>query len=238
MKITHISGYKFLRLENLSELRATLHMRCLTLQLKGTILLSQEGINLNICGTGDHISAFLTWLQKHLSYLAVDFKQTYTDIAPYQRLKVKIKKEIITLRQKNVDPTKKRAPSITPAELKKWLDEKKDTILLDTRNQYEIECGTFTQATNLGLHNFCQFPATTENLPREKPIVMFCTGGIRCEKAALYLLEHGFKNVYQLDGGILNYFANVGGAHYTGNCYVFDERVALTPQLQSIKEKD
>ena len=132
-------------------------------------------------------------------------------------------------------PTEKRAPSISPTTFKQWLDENRDIIILDTRNDYEIEMGAFTNAVNLHLQDFCQFTQSLKNIPREKPIVMYCTGGIRCEKAALHLINEGYNDVYQLDGGILNYFEKVGGSHYTGECYVFDERVALTPKDKDLK---
>ena len=130
---------------------------------------------------------------------------------------------------------KHRSPSIAPETLKEWLEEKRDFTLLDTRNNYEVELGTFENADHLNIRNFCHYEAQAKKIPKdltEKPLVVFCTGGIRCEKAAPLMKKLGFKNVLQLDGGILNYFEKTGGAHYRGDCFVFDDRVALTPTLE------
>ena len=164
---------------------------------------------------------------------SIRFHETYSEFVPFQRLKVKLKKEIITIRHPNTTPdAEHRAPSISPEELKQWLDEKRDITLLDTRNEYEISEGAFENAVNPHIQHFTELAGAVENLDKKKPMVMYCTGGIRCEKAALLLQEQGFENVYQLDGGILGYFAKVGGAHYEGRCFVFDERVALDTSLR------
>jgi UPF0176 protein len=131
-----------------------------------------------------------------------------------------------------VKPEVTRAPAIAPNILKQWLDEKRDITLLDTRNDYEVRFGTFKKATHLAINDFSDFPKAATALTADKPVVMFCTGGIRCEKAALELLHAGFPEVYQLEGGILNYFQETDGAHYEGECFVFDERVALDTNLQ------
>jgi len=149
-----------------------------------------------------------------------------------QLLKIKLRKEIISFRQERINPVEKTAPSISPEIFKKWLDENRDITVLDTRNDYEIRFGTFANSVNLQLNNFCEFSEAALQLKHDKPIVMFCTGGIRCEKAALYLQAQGHADVYQLEGGILNYFAKVGGAHYQGECYVFDERISVNTNLQ------
>ena len=142
------------------------------------------------------------------------------------------KKEIISMGTPGLLTKQLPVPRVTAQELKQWLDDNRDLTLLDTRNDYEVQMGTFSGATHFELDDFCEFPKAAEKLSRTKPVVMFCTGGIRCEKAGLYLMEAGFSQVYQLEGGILNYFAEVGGAHYQGECFVFDERVALNSQLQ------
>jgi UPF0176 protein len=150
---------------------------------------------------------------------------------------VKIKPEIIPLGISSIDPEAKPAPTISPQRLKAWLDEGRELVLLDTRNDYEVEYGTFEKAVKLDLQHFRNFPDVVRQLPsgfKDKPIVSFCTGGIRCEKAAPYLLEQGYKEVYQLAGGILQYFEECGDAHYKGDCYVFDKRVAVTPQLAPV----
>jgi UPF0176 protein len=146
-------------------------------------------------------------------------------------MKVKIKKEIIAFRNPLVKPEKNRAPSITATQLKTWLDENRDFTLLDTRNDYEIAYGHFKKAIHLNIKDFSEFSTAAKNVDPNKTIVMYCTGGIRCEKAALHLLNEGFQKVYQLEGGILKYFHHVGQSHYEGKCFVFDERVALNENL-------
>lgn len=222
MKILNIAGYKFTHLSGLNELRSEL-LRLLQ-AVRGTVLLSQEGININLAGAEEDIRAFQTQLDQLPFLKGIRFHQTFSEKIPYKFLKVKIKKEIITFRQPNVDVLKQRAKGISPTELKNWLENNKDFILLDTRNEFEVAKGTFSGAIDLKLNDFGEFPEKASQLPPDKPIVMFCTGGIRCEKAAVYLENQGFSNVYQLDGGILGYFAEVGRSHYQGDCFVFDER--------------
>lgn len=234
MQILNIAGYKFIEMNDLDALRMTLLSQCEGFKLKGTILLSPEGINISLAGARPDISAFKSILASDERFADMRFHHTYSSQQPFQFLKVKLKNEIITLRQGDVAPLRdNRAPDISPAELKKWLDEKRDITLLDTRNDYEYRFGTFSGAINLHLHNFGELPEAVRDLDKQKPVVMFCTGGIRCEKAAIYMQNQGFKEVYQLDGGILGYFAQVGGAHYEGECFVFDERVALDAYLKN-----
>lgn len=231
MKIHNIAGYKFISLTDLASLREQLLVTCTQLALKGTILLSSEGINLSLAGLTDNISAFKTALHQDDRFQDMSFHDTYSASVPFKHLKIKLKKEIITLRQPNLNVMTTRAPSISPAEFKQWLDEQQDITVLDVRNDYEITYGTFVGAQHLAITDFSDFPAVSKQVDKNKPIVMFCTGGIRCEKAALVMQEQGYENVYQLDGGILGYFAQVGGAHYEGDCFVFDDRIAVDPQL-------
>ncbi|MBV9576833.1 MAG: sulfurtransferase [Gammaproteobacteria bacterium] len=235
--ILNIAGYKFISLNDTSSLREIWLVHCQSLGLKGTILLSHEGININLAGTQEAITAFKKKLIEDMRFTDISFHQTYSDFQPFKKLKIKLKKEIITLRQPTVDATKQRAPAIAPALLKQWLDEKRNITLLDTRNDYEVNFGTFKNAVNLQIDDFTAFPATLASIEKNKPIVMFCTGGIRCEKAALYLLNQGHEEVYQLDGGILGYFAKVGGEYYEGECFVFDQRVSLKYDLTSTLTK-
>lgn len=232
MQILNIAGYQFIALSDLPSLRDHFLNKCKELNLKGTILLSPEGINIFLAGTLVDVQAFKAFLKIDPRFAELNFRESFSAAQSFLRMKVKIKKEIITLRQQDIQPVKKRAPSLSPQELKKWLDEGRDITLLDTRNEYEIRFGTFKNAINLHLKDFCEFPAAADKLNPAKPIVMFCTGGIRCEKAALHLLKQGFADVFQLEGGILNYFSAVGDAHFTGDCYVFDQRVAVDPSLQ------
>lgn len=231
MQILNIAGYQFSHLADLENLRLQLQDSCAQLQLKGTILLSEEGINISLAGTPESINSFKIYLQNNTSF-RINFHETWSQQIPFQHLKVKIKNEIITFGQPNIDASK-RAPHLAPLEFKQWLDEKRDITILDTRNDYEVRFGTFDNALNLHIDDFGELPATLDKISKEKPIVMFCTGGIRCEKAAIYLENNGYSNVYQLDGGILGYFAKVGGEHYDGECFIFDERISLNPQLQT-----
>lgn len=233
MQILNIAGYRFVELENLTALRELFLAKCDSLDIKGTILLSNEGININLAAKPESLEAFKAFLQTDSRFSDMRFHETYSEEQPYRYMKIKLKEEIITLRQPNANPAVTgRAPHISPEEFKQWLDENRDITVLDTRNDYEVRFGTFKNAVNLHIDNFGEFPEATKELERQKPIVMFCTGGIRCEKAALYMLNEGFENVYQLEGGILNYFAKVGGEHYDGECFVFDERISVDPQLK------
>ncbi len=233
--ITHIAGYRFVRLAALPELRTQLYTLAQAQGLKGTILLSPEGINVMLAGTADAIALFRAHLNADVRFVDMFFHVSVSLDYPFQRLKVKIKKEIITLRQSAIDPNQCRAPAISPTEFRRWLDEGREVTIVDTRNDYEYQAGAFDRAINPKLKDFSEFPAILPTLPRDKPVVMYCTGGVRCEKAALVMLAAGFDEVYQLEGGILNYFAKEGGAHYHGDCFVFDERGALNPkQFESI----
>jgi UPF0176 protein len=226
MPLIHIAGYKFtpLDLDNLPSLRTQLKAACAALQIKGTILLSPEGINIMLAGTSDAIQAI-----KHHLPNDIRFREIPCEIMPFKRLLVKLKKEIISMGAPGLLMEQAPATRITAQELKQWLDENRDVVLLDTRNDYEIEAGTFENAIDPHIKHFRHFPDAVANLDptlKEKPVVAFCTGGIRCEKAGLALQQQGFKQVYQLDGGILRYFDECGQAHYNGKCFVFDERIA------------
>lgn len=227
MQTLNIAGYKFITLTALPLLKERLFAHCDSLSLKGTILLSEEGINVFLAGLTSNVRSFISLIQQDKELSGIRFRETYSDTVPFKRLKIKIKKEIITLRQPDIRPDREAAPAILPLELKQWLDEKRDFTLLDTRNEYEIAHGTFAGAVNLHIDDFCEFPEASLQIDKNKPVVMFCTGGIRCEKAALFMLKTGHEKVYQLQGGILNYFAEANGAHFKGDCFVFDERVAL-----------
>lgn len=231
MQVQNSAGYKFIPLTELDVLRQQLQIAGATYSLKGTILLSEEGINISIAGAMDSIAAFKAELMRDSRFADMTFRESFSEQQPFKFFKVKIKKEIITFKQANTSPLTKRAPSISPEQLKQWLDEHRDINLFDTRNDYEVQVGTFTGAINLQVDHFSHLPAALNKIDKHKPTVMFCTGGIRCEKAALHMLNEGFSDVYQLDGGILNYFAKVGGAHYQGDCFVFDERIAVDPNL-------
>ncbi len=231
MQILHIAGYKFINLDNLESLREKLLAQCQP--FGGTILLSPEGININLAGQIEFIHEFKNFLKTQPAFADITFRESYSDAVPFKRLLVKIKKEIITFKQEHIHPETKRAPTISPQLLKQWLDENRDITMLDTRNKYEVQFGTFAKAMYLNIDDFSDLVKETADIPRNKPVVMFCTGGIRCEKAGLYLQEQGYTDVFQLEGGILNYFNEAGGKHYEGECFVFDERIALDSTLKS-----
>lgn len=239
--ILNIAAYHFVSVDCLSERREALTELCQNLSLKGSILLSTEGINLFLAGTEDTITTFIDYINHDplfadLNMASVHIKKSWSESQPFNRMLVKLKQEIIPLGMPEIQPREHTAPALPPQILKEWLDTGKDFILLDTRNTYEKRLGTFEKATTLDLQHFRDFPeACATQLPSEakqKPVVMFCTGGIRCEKASVALEQQGYQEVYQLEGGILNYFEQCGGAHYQGDCFVFDKRVALNPRLE------
>ncbi len=231
----NLAAYKFVALDDLHGRRKQLRRLATDLKLCGTILISPEGINLFIAGEEENAVHFLLQIRSETCFADLKVKKSWTDYQPFRRMLVKVKREIIAFGIDSVRPEIRTSPKLSPEQLKAWLDEGKELTLLDTRNDYELELGTFDGAVDLQIHHFRDFPKAAEALPsetKEKPLVMFCTGGIRCEKAGPYLEQAGFKNVYQLDGGILNYFERCGGAHYDGDCFVFDHRVAVKPDLQ------
>lgn len=236
MNILNIAAYRFVALGDLAQLRAALRMRCEQLGLKGTILIAAEGINLFLAGAAGNVEDFLDALRTDARFAPIGVKRSWSAAQPFRRLLVKIKREIVSMRRPEINPCELSAPRLAPQELKHWLDEGREIALLDTRNQFEVELGSFEHALTLGLKSFSEFPRATPALPQElkdRPVVTFCTGGIRCEKAAPWLISQGFREVYQLDGGILNYFEQCGGAHFRGECFVFDERVALDAGLRA-----
>lgn len=232
--IVNIAAYKFHRWDRLESRRDELKSLCKRLKLLGTVLISGEGINMFLAGPRESIDAYLDHVRTipELADLAV--KESLTDYQPFNRMIVKIKREIIPVGIEGVEPVADASPKISPAQLKQWLDEKRPVAMLDTRNDYEIEIGTFENAIDLNLKTFRQFPTAAAALPDEvkrNPVVMFCTGGIRCEKIGPYMKGLGFQEIYQLEGGILKYFEDCKQAHYQGDCFVFDQRVAVDTGL-------
>lgn len=244
MHIVNIAAYKFVSLPDHAAWRTPVKTRCVELDLKGTILLTPEGINLFLAGAEQSIADFLGWLRRDALFAGkfsdLVVKESRSDRQPFSRMLVKLKKEIITMRHPMIRPEAERAAAIAPRQLKQWLDQGHDdagraVVLLDTRNAFEVEVGSFNDAQEFNLHHFGEFLEAVQQAAdalRDKTVVTFCTGGIRCEKAALYMHEIGLPNVLQLDGGILKYFEDVGGDHWHGDCFVFDDRVALDPQLR------
>ncbi len=235
--ICNVSGYRFVDLDEewIRGLRPNLKERCESAELKGTILLSTEGINVSLSGDASSVEDLLRYLTGLQPFRAMTFKRSFSDRQVYNRMLVKIKREIIAFGVASVRPVEFTAPRVNSATLRSWLDDGRDLVLLDTRNDYEVELGSFEAAVNLDIEDFRSFPKRAEKLPhdlRDKPVVTFCTGGIRCEKAAPHLMNMGFREVYQLEGGILQYFEDCGGDHWVGECFVFDKRVALGPDLK------
>ncbi len=233
--IINIAAYKFVALPELRSLRARLLSLCKQEGLKGTILLSAEGINLFVAGVQAGIDRLLAELRRQPGLEDLSLKISETAHQPFNKMLVRIKREIIAFGVPGIDPARRPSPKLAAKELKRWLDEGRPVTLLDTRNNYEVKLGTFQNALPIGVDHFRDFPEAVRRLPsqmKDQPLVMFCTGGIRCEKAGPFMEREGFKNIFQLDGGILKYFEECGGAHYNGECFVFDQRVGLDPSLQ------
>lgn len=235
MEYLNIATYKFCTLTDLKSRRESLRQLCEQVALRGTILLATEGINLFVAGERPSVEKLLEILEADAEIGPLDVKESYTDHQPFTRMLVKIKREIISFGVEGISPAEYTSRKISPTELKRWLDERRDVKLLDTRNDYEVKLGTFENAHVCRIDHFREFPKVAEQLPeewREQPLVMFCTGGIRCEKAGPLMERLGFRNVFQLDGGILRYFEEVGQDHYRGDCFVFDQRVAVDAALR------
>ncbi|WP_343137270.1 sulfurtransferase [Luteibacter rhizovicinus] len=239
MSILNISAYKFVGLDDCAALRVAFQSRCDALELKGTILVAPEGINIFLAAPRDRIEAFMTWLREDTRFADIVPKESLSDAAPFNRMRVRLKKEIITMRAPLIRPEAGRAPAVAPGDLRRWLDQGHDdsgrpVVLLDTRNDYEVDVGTFENVVDYRLPSFTAFPeavAADRDRFAGKTVVSFCTGGIRCEKAAIHMRDVGIDHVYQLEGGILKYFEEVGGAHWRGDCFVFDDRGAVDPTL-------
>ena len=234
-EIVNIAAYKFAPMGELRALRLRLLALCRGWGLRGTILLSPEGINLFVAGADQKVELLLEELRALPGLVNLTVKRSVTEHQPFRRMLVRLKREIIAFGVEGIEPGRRTSPKLSARMLKQWLDEGKPVTLLDTRNDYEVKLGTFKNARAIGVDHFRDFPAAVRRLPaelKEQPIVMFCTGGIRCEKAGPFMEREGFKTIYQLDGGILKYFEECGGAHYDGECFVFDQRVGLDPSLQ------
>ena len=236
----NIAAYKFVTFDNTEAMRPQYQALCKELGLKGTILLTPEGINLFLSGPRSHIDTFLAWLRSDPRFADIEVKESYSEEQSHKRMLVKIKNEIITMRMPLIKPELGRAPAVAPTTLKRWLDQGHDdngkpVVMVDTRNAFEVDVGTFDNTIDYRIARFTEFPqaiAANKDALADKTVVTFCTGGIRCEKAAIHMQEIGYDSVYQLEGGILKYFEDVGSAHYTGDCFVFDYRTALNPKLE------
>jgi UPF0176 protein len=240
-QILNISCYKFVALPDAQDLRQPCLDNASARQLKGTILIAEEGINFFLAGSADDVHGFMDWLRTNARFADLAPKESWSDTQPFRKMLVKVKNEIIRMNHPSIRPAEGRAPAVTPETAKRWLDQGHDdegrpVVTLDTRNQFEVDAGTFKNTINLGITKFTEFPdAVQTHLDelQDKTVISFCTGGIRCEKAAIYMCNAGLPHVYQLEGGILKYFKEVGSDHYDGGCFVFDERRAVGADLSA-----
>jgi UPF0176 protein len=240
-QILNISCYKFVALPDAQDLRQPCLDNALARQLKGTILIAEEGINFFLAGSANDVRGFVDWLRLDSRFADLAPKESWSDTQPFRKMLVKVKNEIIRMNHPSIRPAEGRAPAVTPETAKRWLDQGHDdegrpVVTLDTRNQFEVDAGTFKNTINWGITKFTEFPdalqAHLDEL-QDKTVISFCTGGIRCEKAAIYMRNAGLPHVYQLEGGILKYFEEVGNDHYDGGCFVFDERRAVGADLSA-----
>ena len=244
MSILNIAAYRFVSLDDLPALRERVLERAGALALKGTVLLAPEGINLFLAGPREAVDAFMAWLRADARFAGLEAKESTSDGVPFGRLRVRLKKEIITMHQPAIRPEGGRAPAVDAPTLKRWLDQGHDddgrgVVMLDTRNDYECDVGKFAHAVDYRLASFTAFPAAVAaDRARfaDRTVVSYCTGGIRCEKAALHMQELGIERVHQLEGGILKYLELTDGAHWQGDCFVFDGRGAVGPDLLPASE--
>ena len=240
-QILNISCYKFVALPDAQALRQPCLDNALARQLKGTILIAEEGINFFLAGNAANVHGFVDWLRTDARFADLAPKESWSDTQPFRKMLVKVKNEIIRMNHPSIRPAQGRAPAVTPETAKRWLDQGHDdegrpVVTLDTRNQFEVDAGTFKNTINWGITKFTEFPDAVQAHKAElqdKTVISFCTGGIRCEKAAIYMRNAGLPHVYQLEGGILKYFEEVGNDHYDGGCFVFDERRAVGADLSA-----
>jgi UPF0176 protein len=247
MPLTVAAFYQFTALPDFRELRAPLREICAGLALKGSVLLAREGINGTLAGSAEAIAGLVEQLQHGAPFGGrldrLELKFSRASALPFQRLKIRLKKEIVTLGDTEADPARQAGIYVDPAD---WNDliATPDTLVIDTRNAFEVAMGTFEGAVDPGIRNFGQFrefAAQHLDPAKHRKVAMFCTGGIRCEKASAYLLARGFAEVYHLKGGILKYLESVpeAGSRWRGECFVFDDRVALGHGLRErLTERD
>jgi len=234
-RVKNIAGYRFVDLPDRDGLIPVFQSVCDDAGLKGTVLVAPEGINFFLAGSDEGLDRFVGHLERDARFQGVPLKVSFTDYQPFNRMNVRRKQEIISVGLNHVRPADGTGPEITPEAFKAKLDAGEPVHVLDTRNDYELRIGTFDNAIDLDIRSFRDFPEAIQSLPesmKNEEIVMFCTGGIRCEKASIIMTEAGFTNVKQLQGGILGYFESVGGVHWNGDCFVFDQRVAVNSSLE------
>lgn len=237
--VLNISAYKFVALADTARWRERIHARAQGDALKGSVLLADEGINLCLAGAEGAVRDFVAWLRTQEPLADLPVKESWSAEVPFGKLRVKVKPEIIRMNRLGIRPQVRRAPAVDAQTLARWLDAGRDdagreVALLDTRNAFEVDHGRFRGAHDWRTARFSEFPQALLAHRAElegKTVVTYCTGGIRCEKAALLMAQEGVANVLQLDGGILKYFEETGGRHFEGDCFVFDERELLDDRL-------
>ena len=228
--------YRFIYLKKIKIIKKNLEKKIDNNLLRGTILLAPEGINGTISGTKKNLESFILLVKHNLKIRKLSVKKSSNQFIPFYRMKIRIKKEIVTIGDKKIKPEIKTGKYISPENWDKIINNDK-YLVIDTRNNYEVDIGTFKNSINPKLKSFRDFPNYIKKLKidKNKPIAMFCTGGIRCEKASSYLLNNGYKNIFQLEGGILHYLEinkNKKTSLWNGECFVFDNRVALDKNLK------
>lgn len=234
-RILNLAFYKFVPIADPIKLKEEIQEMLGSLSIKGTLILAHEGMNGFLSGPTEATQKAFGFLKSLDFFHDLVAKESESDFIPYSRFNVKVKKEIVTFRVDELTPPKALGKRISPEELSSWYKNGEDFVILDTRNEFEFQLGAFDGAQSLNITHFVDFAdAVKPNLEKwkDKKIVTFCTGGIRCEKAAPYIASLGHSEVYQLDGGILKYFETVGGSHWHGECFVFDHRVAVNPELK------
>ena len=242
LNIKNIAFYAFFNPSfELKLARGILRDRMVELGIKGTILMAQEGINCSLSGLSEKMDIFLPFFFNTIGINDPELKISFSKEIAFKRSLVKIKPYIVAKPGITpVNPTKDLAPHVSPEELHKWIKENKKIVLLDTRNDYEYDLGRFKNSLHLGTKRFSDFEKDLSKAPPEwqnTAVVTFCTGGIRCEKAAPLMIKKGFQEVYQLDGGILNYFKKVGRGYFEGECFIFDQRRGLDDKLKEMEIK-
>jgi UPF0176 protein len=228
--------YKFVRSPDFADKQAPLLAECNSYGVKGTILLAAEGINGTIAGSRAAIDAVLAFLRSDPLWADLEHKESCVDAPPFDRMKVRLKQEIVTLGMPEVDPNDQVGTHVSPQDWNALISDP-DVLVIDTRNAYEVGIGTFKGAKNPGTRSFRQFPEYVHNQldpAKHKKVAMFCTGGIRCEKASSLLVKHGFEQVYHLKGGILKYLEEIPASEslWQGECFVFDQRIAIQHGLE------
>lgn len=245
--ILNVSAYRFVPVQDTAALQGNLLARAQASGLRGTVLIAEEGLNLALAGPPQGLRDFLRWLQDDPRFADLPLKESFSANMPFRKLLVKVKREIIRMNRQAVRPAAGRAPAVDAHTLARWLaqghcDEGRPVVMLDTRNAFEVDAGAFEGAVDWRLGKFSDFPlelgARVDEL-RDKTVVSYCTGGIRCEKAALVMRDAGLLHVHQLEGGILRYFEDTGSAPgWQGDCVVFDDRGALRPDLSPVRKPE